>query len=229
MNVQINKRAYNMQKDTANISVSELVKVIEERYESLITGIRILIWKMGMAGTPQEADELAHEILSETVVTALQSASKFNPERSAHAWLMGIGANKIKELRAKEIRHNKRKGVVTETYQFSKKNVNPANTNVENLDQITEEDMIDFLITKNTHANPIRHKIHLTFDELVSLVNSDDSLILKLAFVDNLKGNDLAATLQASVGAANVRLSRAISRLRKAYLNSEASERSENE
>ncbi len=182
-----------------------------------------------MAGSENEANELAQEILNETVITALQNASSFIPEKSAHAWLMGIGANKIKELRTKEIRRNKRTGVVTETYQFSKQNVNPAKANVENLDQITEEDMIDFLITKNTDSNPIHHKIHLTFDELVSLVNSDDSLILKLAFVDNLKGKDLAATLQASVAAANVRLSRAISRLRKAYLNSEASERSENE
>jgi len=229
MNVQINKRATKKPRGPSNTAIPELAKVIEERYDSLLTGIRVLIWKMGMAGSEKEANELAQEILNETVVTALQNASSFIPEKSAHAWLMGIGANKIKELRTKEIRRNKRTGVVSETYQFSKQNVNSANTKVENLEQITEEDMIDFLITKNADTNPIRHKFHLTFDELVSLVNPDDRLILKLAFVDNLKGKDMAANLQTSAGAANVRLSRAISRLRKAYLSSEASERSENE
>jgi RNA polymerase sigma factor (sigma-70 family) len=229
MNVQINKRASNLPKDPSNTSNSELVRVIEERFDSLLTGIRVLIWKMGMAGSEKEAEELALEILNETVVTALQRESNFNPEKSAHAWLMGIGVNKIKELRTKEIRHNKRTGVVTETYQFSEKNISPTTTRVENLEQITEEDMIDYLITKNADANPIRHKIHLTFNELVSLVNPDDRLVLKLAFVDNLKGKDLAATLETSVGSASVRLSRAISRLRQAYLFSEASERSKNE
>ncbi len=226
MDVHLKKRKSTMINDMPDVNHRKLAQAIEESCDSLLTGIRVLIWKMGMAGSEKEANELAQEILNETVVTALQNASSFIPEKSAHAWLMGIGANKIKELRTKEIRRNKRTGVVTETYQFSNQNVNAANTNVENLDQVTEEDMIDFLITKTADANPIRHKIHLTFDELVSLVNSDDSLILKLAFVDNLKGKDLAATLQTSVGAANVRLSRAISRLRKAYLNSEASERS---
>jgi DNA-directed RNA polymerase specialized sigma24 family protein len=71
------------------------------------------------------------------------------------------------------------------------------------------------------------HKIHISFAELISLVGPDDQQMLKLAFQDNLKGNDLAATLKISDGAANVRLSRAISRLRQAYLASEASERSE--
>ena len=135
--------------------------------------------------------------------------------------------NKIKELRTKEIRRSKRTGVVTETYQSGKQNSRSAGNSIENSEQITEEEIIDYLIARNADTNPMHHKIHLTFDELVSLVGNDDRLVLKLAFVDNVRGNDLAAILKTSMGAANVRLSRAIGRLRHAYLSSEAGERSE--
>jgi DNA-directed RNA polymerase specialized sigma24 family protein len=116
---------------------------------------------------------------------------------------------------------------VTETFQLTKNNFRFSGTRSSHQDEITEEGMIDFLAAQNSDSNTMQSRIHLTFDELVSLVDSDDKRILKYAFIDNMKGEDLAAALRVSIGAANVRLSRAISRLRKAYLSSESSERNE--
>ena len=205
----------------------KLVQVIEESHEKLLTSIRVLIWKMGMAGSREEADDLSHEILNETVLTAIKIEERYDSTKSIHAWLMGIAANKIKEMRNKEIRRGKRTGSVTENYQhIQEKSVSGRKKESE---QITEDEMIDYLAAHSAANNSLNNKIHISFDELISLVGLDDSDVLKLAFVYNLKGKDLAATLKISEGAANVRLSRAIKRLQQAYLASEVSERSKNE
>jgi RNA polymerase sigma factor (sigma-70 family) len=216
-----------MTNEISNVKFRSLTQVIEKMHDKLLTGIRILIWKMGMAVSKQEADDLAYEILSETVTTAFRIADRYELGKSAHAWLMSIATNKIKEMRTKEYRRSKRMGVANETFQSVQRHLEHSLSGNVQSEQITEDEMIDFLVARNVDTNPICHKIHLSFDELVSLVSPDDQLILKLAFVDNLKGKDLAAFLQTSIGAANVRLSRAINRIRKAPLASEASERSE--
>lgn len=207
----------------------KLAHVIEESHDQLLTSIRVLIWKMGMAGSHTEADDLSHEVLNETIITAIEIEDRFNDDKSMRAWLLGIATNKIRELRTKEARRGKRMGTVAETYQHSLEKSKSAPGKYKDLEHITEDEMIDYLNAHNTLSAPLGHRIRISFAELISLVGSDDQEVLKLAFENNLKGNDLAATLKISSGAANVRLSRAISRLRQAYLASEASERSKNE
>jgi RNA polymerase sigma factor (sigma-70 family) len=206
-----------------------LAQELEESHDELLTSIRVLIWKMGMASSHEEADSLSHEILNETIITAINIEDRYNAVKSMRAWLLGIATNKIRELRTKEARRGKRVGTVAETYQYSLEKSKSAPIMNKDSERITEDEMIDYLNARNTQDNPLDHKIHISFAELISLVGPGDQKVLKLAFQDNLKGNDLAATLKLSDGAANVRLSRAISRLRQAYLASEASERSENE
>ena len=59
---------------------------------------------------------------------------------------------------------------------------------------------------------------HVTMDELLSLVEGNDREVLQLAFVEGLRGKALAERLCISEGAAYTRQSRAIARLRRAYL-----------
>lgn len=207
----------------------KLAHVIEESHDQLLTSIRVLIWKMGMAGSHEEADDLSHEVLNETIITAIEIEDRFNDDKSMRAWLLGIATNKIRELRTKETRRGKRMGTVAETYQNSLEKSKSAPGRYKDLEHITEDEMIDYLNAQNTLSAHLGNRIRISFAELISLVSSDDQEVLKLAFENNLKGNDLAATLKISSGAANVRLSRAIGRLRQAYLASEASERSKNE
>ena len=225
MNDQRIREKLTMNKDQAGSKRRKLVQAIEESYEDLLTSIRVLIWKMGMAGSREEADDLSHEILNETVLTAVEIEERYDATKSIHAWLMSIAANKIRGLRTKEFRRGKYMGSVTERYQHIQENsISDRN---KALEHITEDEMIDYLATHSTPNNPLNNKIHISFNELISLVGLDDRHVLKLAFVYNLKGKDLAATLKISEGAANVRLSRAIKRLQQAYLASEVSERSE--
>jgi RNA polymerase sigma factor (sigma-70 family) len=213
--------------NVSNAKHRKLAQEIEEMHDNLLTSIRILIWKMGMAASKKEAEDLSHEILNETVITAIEIDERFDPEKSIHAWLMSIATYKIKALGTKENRRSKRMGIVGETYQFAQQKSKSTISGHEESEKITEDEMIDFLVSRNLDENPLRHKVHLKFGELISLVSPDDQILLKFAFVDNLKGKDLAAILKTSVGAATVRLSRVIHRLRLAYLSSEASERSE--
>ena len=200
MNVQITRKETTMINDLSDIKRCKLAQEIEEKYEYLLTGIRILIWKMGMAASKKEADDLAYEILNETVATAIQIAERYEIEKSAHAWLMGIATNKIKEMRTKEYRRSKRMGIATETYRSIQQNSNRINSGHKETEQITEGEMIDYLVAHNNQTNLLGNKIHLNFDELISLVSPEDRFVLKLAFVDNLKGKDLAAILQTSTG-----------------------------
>lgn len=226
MNDQIIRDQMNMARNTTGSKQRKLAHVIEESHDQLLTSIRVLIWKMGMASSREEADSLSHEVLNDAIIKAIEIEDRYNDDKSMRAWLLGIATNKIRELRTKENRRGKRVGTVAEIYQNSIENSKSAHQRYKDQVQITEDEMVDYLNAHNTLRDPLDHRIQVGFAELISLVNIDDQEVLKLAFESNIKGNDLAATLKVSIGAANVRLSRAISRLRKAYLAGEASERS---
>ena len=197
-----------------------LAEAIEENYTRLLGGIRALVWKMGISDTPSSVDMIAHEIFHETVVVALDKASRYNPVKPAHSWLLGIAANKIKEHMRKIINRERKTPSVVDIHTSTQNK--KQNTETTDLTQkLTEEDMIDSLLYRSSE-NPLwQDRINLSFDELISLANEADRLVLSLAYNDNLRGKDLAATLGISEGAAYVRLSRAVSRLREAYLEHE--------
>jgi hypothetical protein len=100
--VQITGKDTTMTSNLDDMKLRKLALTIEETHENLLTGIRVLVWKMGMAASRQEADDLAHEILNETVATAFEISGRYELEKSAHAWLMSIAIYKIKEMRTKE-------------------------------------------------------------------------------------------------------------------------------
>jgi RNA polymerase sigma factor (sigma-70 family) len=197
-----------------------LAKVIEENYTRLLGGIRALVWKMGISDNPSTVDMVAQEIFHETVVVALEKSDRYDPIKPAHSWLLGIAANKIKEyMRNTTYRESKTPSVVNAHTSIQNKKRNMETSDL--TQKLTEEEMLDFLLYHSSE-NPLwQGRIHLSFDELISLVNEVDRLVLNLAFNKNLRGKDLAATLGISEGAAYVRLSRAISRVREAYLKSE--------
>lgn len=200
-----------------------LARAIEENYIKLLGGIRALVWKMGISDNPSTVDIVAHEIFNETVIIALEKANLYDPLKPAHSWLLGIAANKIKEyIRKTAYRESKTPSVVDVHISTQNKTQNIQTSEL--TQKLTEEEMMDFLLFHSSE-NPLwQGRRHLSFDELISLVNNVDRLVLSLAFKQNLNGKDLAAALGISEGAAYVRLSRAISRLRKVYLKSENSE-----
>lgn len=149
---------------------------------------------------------LAEEIFHETVETALKKADKFDPNRSARPWLLGFAARKIKRWQRQKIQQNKRITPIAELPLARKL-----------CQQNSEEEILGILYKSSNSSDPEM------LEYLLSLVNDGYREVLKLAFVDGLDGESLAAALGTTVGAAYTKKSRAIAQLRQAYAQSNKS------
>jgi RNA polymerase sigma factor (sigma-70 family) len=184
-----------------------LEEAIEQHWQRLLAGIRVYVYKFGLAQSRSSIDSLAREVLNDTVVTALEKASNYSPDRPAHAWLLRVAFNHIRHrLRAQSNRQADR--LVTDTVR--------AQRVATSSDQktLSEEDMLDLLYQLN---NPPFRSDRLTVEEMLSLVTESDRKVLQLVFIEDLRGKALAAELGISEGAAYTRTSRAIANLRKAF------------
>ena len=65
---------------------------IKEEHELLLRSIAVLVAKTGRGLRWLEVMEIASEILHEAVQEALEHAERFDPTRSATAWVRGIAA-----------------------------------------------------------------------------------------------------------------------------------------
>ena len=153
---------------------------------------------------------IAKEILHETVETALKKADKFDPNRSPRFWLLGIATKKIQRWQRQQTQQNERITPVAELPQARR-------IRQQNLEAISEEEILGILYESSNSCDAEM------LEYLLSLVNDSYREILKLAFVDGLDGESLAAALGTTVGAAYTKKSRAIAQLRQAYAQSNKS------
>lgn len=189
-----------------------LTEAIERHWPTLLAGIQVYVKRFGLAEDRPVIEELSREILQDTVVTALQKAGNYNPARQAYPWLLGIALNHIRRLRRTQGYERRHITPVADMPQIRRA------TQQSDSGMLSEDEMFDLLYESTAPANSYSQPM---LDELLSLVGHSDQEVLKLAFVDGLRGKSLAAELGISEGAAWARLSRAIARLRKAYLQSE--------
>ncbi len=186
-----------------------LEDAIEQGWQDLLTGIRIYVRKFGLVSDAPTVDVLAREILQDTVVTALQRADNYDPERPARPWLLGISINHIR--RRVRVRAAESNVVLVDDTKLSREHAGKDSKGP------TADEMFDLLLRSSRNFRPGQ----LTLDELLSLVGETDREVLRLVFIEGLRGKSLAAELGVSEGAAWARTSRAIAKFRKAYLHSE--------
>jgi RNA polymerase sigma factor (sigma-70 family) len=77
---------------------------IEEEHEPLLRSIAVLVAKTERGVRWAEVMEIASEILHEAVQEALKHAERFDPTRSATAWVRGIAARLLLARRRAEVR-----------------------------------------------------------------------------------------------------------------------------
>ena len=77
---------------------------IKEEHEPLLRSIAVLVAKTGRGLRWPEVMEIASEILHEAVQEALKHADRFDPTRSATAWVRGIAAKLLLSRRRAEAR-----------------------------------------------------------------------------------------------------------------------------
>ncbi|QLE53615.1 sigma-70 family RNA polymerase sigma factor (plasmid) [Nostoc sp. C057] len=185
-----------------------LRKVIEQRYQELLTGIQVYIWKFGFVKERTQAETLVKEILQDTIVIALEKSHNYDINRPALPWLLGIALNVMRKRRRQQDYESQYITPITDTPQVRQR--------IQKLgfESISEAEMFEFLHHLPEPRDPYGR---LILEELLYLVEDNEREVLRLAFVEGLKGKSLASALNIKEGTAWVRLHRAIVRLRQAY------------
>lgn len=154
--------------------------------------------KFDLSGDRNSIQTVATEILNITVETVLNKSEEFDPSYPPFPWIKGIAANQVRGWQRDKTRNSKK---VVSIGKISSQN------------NLSEEEILGILFKPFQLSDGDSTML----EYLLSLVNEHDRQILKLAFIDDLNGKDLAAALGVSEGTAYTKKSRAINRLRKAY------------
>ncbi len=187
-----------------------LLAFLQDNTGALLGVIRSYTLRLGLA-KGAEAQSLALEILQEVAVEALEHADRFDANRQPMAWLLGIALNVIRRRKVTLAQRQWREVPLTGLPSLS--------------DDSGPGEPTDGQPRSLHLATPGPAQAVEAEDEaraLLALVADDDRLILRLALLDDLEGQALARALGVSVGAARMRLHRALGRLRAAWVARQA-------
>ena len=187
--------------DGADISPGAVLgAAIERDFISIQRAVELLVWRfVARQGRPLNHEALrtiVDDVLQEAIARVLKRAAAYDPQRSAHAWVLGFAIKVLQERRRRELRE--RQYLVADAGGTSSEAEQVADTLLERVSDLATTDRQGLL-------------------ELLDLVNAADRRVLTLRFVYRLRGLELAQELGISHGAARTRLSRALSRLSTAY------------
>ena len=173
---------------------------IERDFVSLQRAMELIVWRfLVRQGRPLNHDVLratAEDVLQEAIARVLKRSATYDPQRSAHAWVVGFAIKVLQERRRRELRER----------QYLVANTGGPSPDAEHAPDSLLERVSDMATTDRQGLL-----------ELLDLVSATDRRVLTLRFVYRLRGLELAQALGISHGAARTRLSRALSRLATAY------------
>ena len=178
----------------------QLSRFIAEQADEILPTLRFYVRRAGLAQGGQ-AVQLALELLDELTVAALQGADRFQAERGARAWLLGIAANLIRRKQAALARLERREPLAADLA------IDAAGT-------LDEDTFFDRLAGQDGDGPERRLLEDEALQRRLARLSPGDRQVLRLAVIAGFSGDELAATLGVSPGAARVRLHRALIRLR---------------
>ncbi len=194
----------------AHDAAEPLRRCFESEARALLRTIRMYVVRAGVADGG-DIETAALEVLSRVAIEALKSPGKFDSDRPPKPWLLGIATNIIKRMQ------RERGKVYGREVPASQLTGGAADKGGDDEGKFFER--VAALSTRTPEGTVL---IREGTDELLNLVGPDDRRVLELAVLGDLDGNQLGRELGISPGAARVRLSRAITRLRAAYNEREA-------
>ncbi len=184
-------------------------EAVEEYASDVQTDIRFYLLKFGNSYERQNLPERVAEIWQETVVEALQSAHNFDPTKPARPWLRIIAVRRVQ----KSWSENKQRGeIFTDAEQTA-----AVKSRLANGEKLSETETLDLAAAAGAVEKFLRQTPDI--EEILSVLpDSDDREILRLRYVENLRGADLAKAVgAASAGAAQKTAVRALHKLREAH------------
>lgn len=169
-----------------------LRQTIERDYPLLIRRIGVLVYRLCGRLRSAEIEDRVTEVLNEAVKRALQSAERFDPTRSATAWLIGFALHVLQEQRR------------------ARRIVVQSDLGEEIWHGIVEE----LASADDADAATVR----LDIRQALARLEEPQRHILELRYFSGLDGQELAQAVDAPTsGAARVRLARALQALRAAF------------
>ena len=184
-------------------SREKLEDAIEQFKKNLLMDIRVYLKRFKLP----DSKEHAEEILSEVKITALKNAGNYNSENSAKAWLRQAALYMIQHLCRDQKKQPRTTSVSDAVLKFG------FDGDVENA---SESELFDYLEQRSVER--FFRESQLKAEEIISVVNDKDQKILRLSFIVGYSSKEIAAHYGISEGAADVRLSRARTNLRKEFL-----------
>jgi RNA polymerase sigma factor (sigma-70 family) len=166
---------------------------IEEEHGPMLRSIAVLVAKTGRGLRFAEVMEMASEILHEAVQEALNHAERFDPTRSATAWVRGIAARRLSTRRRAEARARR---------------CLPAAV-------LGEEGWAAALGQHCTGPTDAAVAGRLDLEQALARIPPEERRAIECRYYQGLDGEELAAALGVSTpGAARVRVCRALQALR---------------
>jgi RNA polymerase sigma factor (sigma-70 family) len=192
----------------ANIAPRQaLLTAFERDWELLLVSARVNVHVTGLNryGT---TEVLAHEVLSQACVTAMEIADRFDPTRPALPWLRLIIYNTARSLaRDRGLQQHREPRIIDAAPRADDEDSAP-----------TEEDLVDRL-RGTGYSNDL--DANILAEEQLALVSAADAELLRLADIEDRDAPEIAERLGIRVGAVYTRLNRARKRLRDALLQAE--------
>jgi RNA polymerase sigma-70 factor (ECF subfamily) len=187
--------ASNAERDTTRDDRAERLRQAGEAdYLVLFRRVSVLVYRLCGRLRRDEVADRVQEVLNEAVKRALQSAEHFDPERSATAWLIGIALRILQEQR-----RSARKRAVVESDLGG---------------QAWRLALEELATAADSDATTIR----LDVRQALGRLDEQQRRAVELRYFEGQDGEELARALEApSVGAARVRLARALQALRRQF------------
>gem|GEM_PF-1032197 len=195
-----------------------------EKSNQLLGKIRLFILKAGFADK-SEVSEITLDLLGELYMEAMDSADRYDPRRGGIAWLLGISHNLVMRKREeywRQGRERKMSDLIEPLTGDAKGDADifdrlvAAGLHGNGLDPIGTPELTPAQ-RDATRLNSPLERTH-TLEEILSLVSLEDQNLLRLAVIEQMNGERLAAQLSVKPDTARQRLHRAMNRLRQAYV-----------
>jgi RNA polymerase sigma factor (sigma-70 family) len=166
---------------------------IEEGHEAMLRSIAILVARTGRELPWPAVREMATELLQEAVEEALKHAERFDPTRSATAWVRGIAARRLMTRRRDAARDGR---------------CIPASV-------LGEEAWSAVLGQHSTGPADAAVAGRLDLEQALARISPEERRAIEVRYYQGRDGDALAAALGVSTpGAARVRVCRALQALR---------------
>lgn len=179
-----------------------LGRFLQENETRLQGIIRSYVARSGTA-SGNAVQAVAHEVFQDMALEALAHADRLDPATLPWAWLLAIALNILKRKKVGEAKRQQREILLSNLLPVS--------------DLVNEWDFLDQLATRFAPGPEQLVETHEQVEEILALVSVSDAEVLRLAIIEGLNTEQLARQLDVNLGAARVRLHRALRRLRAAW------------